>query len=1038
MIINIKYFYLLKFAFISIVQAVMGKLVAFFLDRPILVNLIVIAILGLGIINMYSARKEGFPEISLNKVIIQTIYPGASARDVEINVTVKIEEALEKVENIKEVISTSEESMSIVTVEADNDATPVQFRKLYNDIEQAISEIQDLPKDIEGKPTLSEFTSKDIPIMLIAYKGEYAILKPYIDRLEGKLKRISGVGFVDVVGLPDREVQILVDPIKAKKMKVGLRSIYQAIQNRNLEGSGGTLESFTSEKKVVFLNKFENYEEVLDTNIVKNVEGLGVKLKDVATLKIIPKDLKLIVRNNGERGAILSVKKTGSSDLIKVVDKINDVLSKEKLPKGISQKILVDQSNFTRDRIGLLLSNALMGFILVSLILLAVFNIKTAVWTAFGIPFTMLFLLIILNKLSISLNLISLGGFIIIIGMLVDDAIVIAEEISSNKELGMEPKEAAIKAVQKMWIPVTGAVLTTMIAFSPLLSIGGFPGKFVWTIPLMVILGLVVSVFESFFLLPAHLCHGKAEKGDKKKFIIVLENYYKSILRLAIRLRYVVILVFVLMLFASIFVMKNYILKDPFPQEAAEGFTISLTTPKGSSLEGTEKVVTKAEKILLKLPENELIGISTRVGTQSELATTSRGAQSNVVIIFVYLKPFSGRDRTAEEIMVDVEKALNDKVKGELTEFSVNLTRLGPPMGKPLEVRVISNDDKRRGEVSQQIQSYLKTIDGVFGVETDEVDGKDELNIIIDHDILSQTGLSVQDVLSTLRIAFDGQIVTDMTTLDESLEFRLRLNEKGRGDQNFIKKLPILNRSGNLINLGVFTSIEEQPSQAKFTHINGERSTTVMGNTDLGKISPVDVTKLVAAKFADIEGMEISFSGQSVETKAIFASLGSSMVIAIVGIFLVITLILNSYSKPLIIMTPLPFILIGVVISLLTHGLPMSMLAGVATVGLMGVVVNDSIVMVHRIEEKILKGFELHLLLEASADRLRPVLLTTITTVFGVLPTGYGWGGYDPFLSQMCIVTAYGLMFSSLIILFVVPIVYHIVYDITKCLKKQV
>lgn len=270
--------------------------------------------------------------------------------------------------------------------------------------------------------------------------------------------------------------------------------------------------------------------------------------------------------------------------------------------------------------------------------------------------------------------------------------------------------------------------------------------------------------------------------------------------------------------------MKNYIVKDPFPQEAAEGFTISLTTAKGSSLEETEKIIEAAEKILLKLPDNELLGINSRVGSQSELATTNRGSQSNAVIIFAYLKPFSERNRTAEEIMAEVEKAIGKTLKGKLSEFSLNLTRLGPPMGRPLEIRVVSNDDKKRQQTSHEIQTFLKTISGVSAIETDEIEGKDELNIIINHDILSQTGLSVQDVLTTLRIAFDGQIVTDMTTLEQQLEFRLRLNPKGRRDADFIKKLPILNRQGNLINLGTFTRIEQKPSQAKYTHIHGKRT----------------------------------------------------------------------------------------------------------------------------------------------------------------------------------------------------------------------
>ena len=494
----------------------MGKFVEFFLNRPMLVNLIIIAIIGLGIKSVYEARKEGFPAISMNKIIIRTIYPGSSAGDVEINVTVPIEDALEEVEGIKEVLSVSEEGISIVKVQADDNAKPGEFRKLYNNVENALSEIDNLPKDIEGKPSMNEFTSSDVPVMEIACTGSYKKLKSYIDSLEAKIKKIIGVSNVDVIGLPDEEVWILIDPLLARKYMVGLRMIYNAIKKRNLEGSGGTLESFLSEKKIVLLNKFNKYEDVMDTNIIMNPDGFGIKLRQVAKIKVVPEDMKLIVRNNGKRGATLSVRKTSSSDLIKTVDSVNRLLKKETLPEGVEMKVLLDQSRLTRDRISLLVSNALMGFILVVAVLLIIFDIRTAVWTAFGIPFTLFGMLIFLNSYGISLNLISLGGFIIIIGMLVDDAIVIAEEINGNKEKGMGPKEAAVKAVKKMWMPVTAACLTTMVAFSPLFSLGGFPGKFIWAIPLMVIVGLLISLFESFFILPAHLSHGKAKKLKRR------------------------------------------------------------------------------------------------------------------------------------------------------------------------------------------------------------------------------------------------------------------------------------------------------------------------------------------------------------------------------------------------------------------------------------------------------------------------------------------------------------------------------------------
>ncbi len=1015
----------------------MGKFVEFFLNRPMLVNLIIIVIIGLGIKSTYEARKEGFPEISMNKIIIQTIYPGSSAGDVEINVTVPIEDALEEVEGIKEVLSVSEEGISRVEVQADDNATAEEFRKLYNNVENAVAEIDDLPKDIKSRPSMSEFTSSDVPVMEIAYTGSYKKLKPYIDSLEAKIRKLTGISNADIIGLPDEEVQILVDPLLARKHRVGLRMIYDAIKKRNLEGSGGTLESFLSEKKIVFLSKFNNYEDVMNTNIIMSPDGFGIKLRQIAKIKVVPEDMKLIVRNNGKRGAALSVRKTGSSDLIKTVDRVNRLLKKETLPEGVEMKILLDQSRLTRDRISLLVSNAFMGFVLVMAVLFIIFDIKTAVWTAFGIPFTLLGMLIFLKSYGISINLISLGGFIIIIGMLVDDAIVIAEEINGNREKGMGPKEAAIEAVKKMWMPVTAACLSTMMAFTPLFSLGGFPGKFIWAIPLIVIIGLLISLFESFFVLPSHLSHGKARKTEKKAFILKMEKIYEMVLKKAVRFRYIVFAFFVLLFIISAFSIMKFVKKDPFPQDAAEGFSITVTLPRGTPSGKTEKSIEKIENELLKIPENEIIGFSTRIGTQSELSATDRGTLHNIAIIFVYLEPFSERDRTAGQIMNALEHDIGKIIDTRNIVYSLNLKRLGPPMGKPFEIRLISNNDKLRFKKEREISEFLTTVKGVSDIDNDEIEGKNELNIDIDHDILSRTGLSVEDVLTTLRIAFDGMIVTDMTTLDKKLDFRLRLNRRARGDINFISNLPVLNSRGNLINFKSFMSLKEQPSRAEIHHVDGKRSTTVFGNTDIRVIAPDEVMEKVKSKFSSNEKVTIAFSGQPVETNLIFSGLSLAAFLAFIGIYLLIALMFNSFAKPFIIMLSLPFLVIGLAFVLVTHGIPMSMMVGMAMVGLMGVVVNDSIVMVHTIHD-ISGGEEINrdVIIKGAVSRLRPILLTTVTTILGVLPTGYGIGGSDPFLSHMSLVLAYGLLFGTSVILFMVPVLFNVGMDIKRLFAR--
>ncbi|HNR90625.1 MAG TPA: efflux RND transporter permease subunit [Spirochaetota bacterium] len=1010
----------------------MSTLVRFFINRPMLINIIILAVIGLGVKSVMEARKEGFPEISMNKIIIQTIYPGASARDVELNVTVPIEDALEELEGIKEVLSVSEEGMSRIEVQADDNGTPDDFKKLYNDVESAIAAIGDLPREIEGRPSISEYTSSDVPVMEVAFTGDYATLKPYIDRLEKKIRKVSGVSNVTVTGLPDEEAHILVDPNRAREYRVDLKMIQQAIQKRNLEGSGGTIKSFVDEKKIVFLSKFDNYKDVLETNLIMNDTGYGVKLRQVATVHLAPKENNLIVRNNGKRGATLSIKKTGTSDLIRTVDGIHRLLESESLPAGTTMKVLLDQSRLTRDRISLLAGNAVIGFILVIAVLFMIFDAKTAVWTAFGIPFTLFGMFIFINNYGISLNLISLGGFIIIIGMLVDDAIVIAEEINNNRELGMEPKEAAVTAVKTMWVPVAASSLTTMVAFTPLFSLGGFPGKFIWAIPLMVIVGLSISLFESYFLLPAHLSHGKAAKIVKKRFVTRMENAYHSALDFAMRHRYPVIASMAVILVASMTLFARFVDKDPFPQDAAEGFTVSVTLPKGTTAEETEKAVYEFEKLMLKLPENELIGFSTRIGTHSLLSATTMGTQNNIAVIFAYLKPFSQRSRTAEQIMDSLKNEIAKK-EDKKAAYVTSLSRLGPPMGRPFEIRVISNNDDLRNKKEKEIRKYLATLTGVYDIENDDIEGKNELNLKLDHDILTRTGLTVEDVLTTLRIAFDGMVVSNLSTVDSTLDFRLRLNSKGRASKQFIDTLPIANKQGNIINLSMFTSLEEQPSRAGIHHVNGERAVTVFGNTDLKKITPVEVMNRVRSRFPSDNTVSVEYSGQPVETNLIFSGLAAASLAAFVGIYLLISLILNSFSKPMIIMTSIPFLVIGFAFVLITHGIPASMMGGIAMVGLMGVIVNNAIVMVHTIRS--LAGdnpvTEDHIR-QGSVSRLRPVLLTTITTVLGVLPTGYGIGGSDPFLSHMSLVMAYGLLFGTAVTLFMIPLLFAAGNDITR------
>lgn len=1007
----------------------MLKLTKFFLERKMWGDLVVIALIFLGITAVLQSRKEGFPELSLNKVQILTVYPGASAEDVEIDITLKIEEKLKEVENIKEVISYSEDGVSRILVQGLENLSPQTFRRLFTDIDNAVAATDDLPPTISGRPVIDEITSADSPVYELAYTGDYTKLKPYLEDLATRLRKIKGIAGVDLVGVPDEEIVILIDASKAKNARIGIQQIAASIEGRNINGSGGSITTVEGERQISLYSKFSQYREVLETPIISNDLGFGVKLRDIARIERRPIDQKMLVRNNGKRGAFLAIRKNGPADLLETTDRVQHLISNEKLPPGVEQIALFDQSKLTRDRISLLVSNAVMGFILVFAVLTFFLNYRAAFWAGVGIPLTLLGMLIVLKLLDISINLISLGGFIIILGMLVDDAVVITEEFITNRGKGLPLKEAALLAVQRMWPPVVASSTTTMIAFAPLFAVGGFPGAFIWTIPLMVIVGLLFSLAESFFLLPSHLAHSKVDAAEENKLMKRLEMLYLKTLHVVLHHKFKTLTAFIVLTIISMLLLMNFIRKDPFPQDSAESFSVSLEFPAGSTSEHSEKILELVENEIQTVAAGDLAGISSRVGTNAEATTLDRGTQNNLAISFIYLTPYNTRQRTADLIISELDEKISRLAVTHKFTYSLNLNRIGPPMGKDIEIRVISNDDAKRLIAENHIKKYLSSLEGVSGVTSDRMVGTPQIIVQPNHDRLAVTGLKADELLTAIRMAIDGVQITEIYENNTELPFRIKVETPlNRSLINMLavnstKSLPIANPQGNIINLDTLVTLREKETEASITHIDSVRMTSVYAKIDTKKTSPLEVMKLAQKDLPEFESVKIEYDGQPVETVTIFGDLSFAGLLAVLGIYLVIALIFNSYTRPLVVMLSLPFMVVGIAFALVVHNIPGSMMVGIATVGLMGVIVNASIVLVDTIYSLAENGRPTVLnIIEGARSRLRPVFLTVSTTVLGVLPTGYGIGGFDPFLSHMSLVLAYGLLFATLIILIVVPV----------------
>ncbi|MEM7179281.1 MAG: efflux RND transporter permease subunit [Spirochaetota bacterium] len=1009
----------------------MHKLTRFFIERPMFVNIAVIALFLLGVTTLLQMKKEGFPSVALNMVTITTLYPGASSKDVEVNVTSVIEEKLGDIANVKEILSTSQESLSKIQVIADDDLNPSQFAKVYDEIGNALASIQGLPPTAKS-PIYQMISTDEMGILQIVLVGENRTLRSFIPYMESEIRKVKGVASVDTVGLDDEEYHIEIDPQKANENYVDLRQISQAISKRNVEGSGGSLESSIGERQIVAYSKFQSIQDVLDVSIRRNFEGGGVLLKDVATITRSSEDRKLIVRNGGRTGVSLILKKKANADIVATIDKVKESISKLHVPESIKINYFNDKSEFTRNRIKLLLGNAAVGMLLVFLILLFALDFRTACWTSFSIPLSFMGTFLILDLLGMSITSIVLGGCVLVIGMLVDDAIVMAEQVNSEKENGYGGKDSSVRAVKKVWLPIFGASLTTMIAYSPIAKLGGLPGKFVWAMPAVVCIALFMSLIDTYFLLPVHLAHGKPVAKTKKRFMTIAENFYEKVLLFVKRFRYVVIGFFVVLFVSSLLVAKNFLKLEAFPQEAVDSLTIQVTQPAGITPQNALKNIEKLEKIIQTLGAGELIGVSSRIGTHSKRIETIRGTDTNLAIIFVYLSDFETRDRLASEILSDLRQKVNQSFQGEGIAFLFELIKQGPLVGYPIEVRIAAKTDELRLQKIKEVKEYLQKLEGVYDTKDDRLFGKPEINLLIDYKKLERMQITVEDVLTIIKISFDGIIVSNFVENNKNIDLRLKINKKNVKDLNFLKELSVANKEGHLIKFGNFVRFEERTSLAEINHIDGKRTVVVYAQLDKSKLSTAKANRKLKEKFKPTTEYQISIVGESKDNKELFGSLALAGIIAILGIYLAISLILNSFTLPFIVMSAIPFAISGILFAVWAHGMSLSMFAIISIIGLAGIIVNDSMVMIFTILDIAKKnGMNYEAIVEGAKHRLRAISLTTATTVVGLLPTGYAIGGYDPFISPMCLALAYGLMFGTFIVLILVPAFYFVKLDIT-------
>ena len=999
----------------------------FFVRRHLLVNVLACALVVLGVLSASQLQREFIPSVETPVFWITALLPGASARDVETKVVIPVEEALDGVAGVDETFTVISDNTALVTVEVYEGLNELELASVQRDIRAALDSITDFPDDMEDAPTLEQFNPARSAVIEVALSGPEAQVALAADALEKRLERLPSIAGVVPVGVGDAEARVLVDPDRSLAHRITLLDLVAAIRARNVSSTGGALESAADRRQVVMWSRYEAPEDVADTVLRFQPHGAGVRVRDVARVEVGREDTGVRVHVAGQAGALLVVSKQAAADIIDAVHEVREVVQRFPLPDGVTARFTGDESWIIGNRLQMLATNGAVGAVLVALVLFVFVRPKPAAWVLVGIPVVFLGALALFSQTGMSLNMVSLTGFVIALGMVVDDAVVVAERITFRQAHGSAPADAAVLGTAEMARPVTAAALTTVLAFLPLAFLGGRPGDIVWEIPAVVVMVMLLSLAESFLILPAHMSTVRTAVAGKRPLVLRLEAVYRQTLRVVMRNRWLTLALAGAALLSALVLVRPLVPFVLYPQDDADRLFVKITAPHGASVERTAALASALALRVGALVETDLDLVTARIGHQSvtQLNKTYGDAENEAVLVVQLHR--HNRRRTNAEWMDVLARELEAP---EGVRLHLSSEYFGPPVGQPVTVHVIGNDDEARRAKVLEVTGYLENQTGVVEIDVDERPGTPRMELNVNEHRLALRDLDATVVGATLAAAFHGLKATEHRDLERTTEIRVMFDPGARRDLEALLDTPVRTRGNALVPLVDVVDPVEVPGVGRIYHRNGERAATVTASftPESGHTASSFAAKLEAELFPRLSGGNVTVrnGGEAAETAETTGAVGVAAVLAVTGIAVVIWLTLGSLLQVAIVMLAVPFAVAGVFVVFFAHGKPMSLFAVLGAVGLVGVVVNAAIVMVDAVNRRLARApagaAAEALIVEAAVERLRPVLVTTLTTLVGVFPTAYGLGGYDAVVSVISLAIGWGLVPAALVSLFVIPV----------------
>ena len=1045
-------------------------------NNPVLANMLMLIIIIFGLYAWINLPRELTPEIALQSATVTTLYPGASPEEVEKLISAPIEDAIEEnVNKINLLLSNSSEGRSIISVDFE-EMSDRDFDKELENLRTAVEQVNELPEEILEDPQVVELDiSSGFPMLTIVVGGDISEsqMRDIAENLKDEILDIKNIASVRIAGLREREIWIEVNPDRLKAYQLPIAAVITALSASNLNLPAGTMELGNSEFMVRTMGEFANPDTIGETIIAVQPTGTPLRLSDVANVSDTYEDPRTLSRINGKPSISLSVQKKTEGNTITLVAKLRELVEKRRadLPEGAELTAVNDYSVILKERLGILETNAVFGLILVVLMLLLFIGWRNAVFAALGIPVAFMATFWFMSIAGYTLSGVSLFGLILVVGIVVDDAIVVIENIYRHLERGEPPKIAAIRGAQEVGWPVVAASLTTICAFGPLMFMSGVSGQFMRIVPIMAILVLIASLFEVFVILPAHVSEwgvAKLREGRSRfdnlrvrshraftiagyitgffvwftTFFDLIRNRYVRILKTTIRYRYAFVgsVLFIGMIACvSAFMILD---KELFPGEDFPQFYVKAEMPPSYGMQETTAVMAQIEAAAKTLPSTEIAAIVSNIGLHTPTSGLMEGVTygSNFGEVIIELTPKQQRTRSLDDIIAAMRKE-TETISG-IEQLNYITQEGGPPQGQDVEVKVKGPQFEQLIALADVLKTSLAEMDGVYDIRDDFRIGKSELRIYLKPEKAHQYGLTTFQIAQTVRTAIEGAKATTYREADEAIDVVVKYKEDSLKNIAELNNLLIATPTGAIVPLKDVADVTAEKGYSDIRRFDGERAITVFASVDRQKTTPFKVNQALISTFANVEtlypGYQLDFRGLFDEIRDSFAELWKLFIVGLLLIYVVLGAQFKSFIQPIIIMFAVPFGMIGAMFGLLLSNATLSMIAMFGIVALSGIVVNDSIVLIDFINKYRERGYnKWYAILKGGSVRLRPIILTSLTTIFGLIPMAIGLGGKSPIWMPMAYTIIFGLAFATTMTLFVMPALYGITTDLRGLVLKN-